>query len=292
MRGQLLIAPRTAAVTAVLLLAAAGSAVADEPAALDRIAALSATLVVIDVESGEVLARIHPDRAARRAAPCSTFKVPNALIALATGAVREGDDVIRRDPETTPAEEGWPESWKRSEHRLASAIRDSVVWYFQEVARRVGEEEYRRWLARLEYGNGQVHGGVDRFWLAEPLAVSADEQAAFLRRLLRGELPFAERHVTLVADAMELETSDGWTWYGKTGTCRLDADGEASFDGDGGFLGWLVGWVDGPRGRHVYAFNVDMESFRELWRLRPALVQGALAELGLFDSVADAGEGR
>lgn len=271
------------AIAALLLLPVVAGA--DEPAALARIAALPATLVVVDVDSGEVVARVHPQRAARRAAPCSTFKIPNALIALATGAVRPDDDVIRRDPELVPAPDDWPESWRRDEHRLASAIRDSVLWYFQEVARRVGEEDYRRWLARLDYGNGQVHGGVDTFWLAAPLAVSAEEQAAFLRKLLRGDLPFEAEHVALVADALEVERGDGWVWYGKTGTCRLDEDGDASLDGEAGFRGWLVGWVEGPRGRHAYAFHVDMGSFDELWRRRPVLVRGALAELGLLDGL-------
>lgn len=273
------------ALAAALLLPVVNAATADEPAALARIAALPATLVVVNVDSGEVVARIHPQRAARRVAPCSTFKVPNALIALATGAVREGDDLIRRDPEVAPEQDDWPESWRRDEHRLQSAIRDSVLWYFQEVARRVGADAYRQWLERLDYGNGRVGSEVETFWLAAPLKISADEQAAFLRRLLRGELPVAPHHVELVAEAMELERGDGWTWYGKTGTCRLAADGSSALDGTAGFRGWLVGWVAGPRGRHVYAFHVDMGSFRELWRRRPALVRDALAELGLLDTL-------
>ncbi|HMB54672.1 MAG TPA: penicillin-binding transpeptidase domain-containing protein, partial [Thermoanaerobaculia bacterium] len=149
-----------------------------------------ATLVVRDAASDAVLVRVDPARAAERQPPCSTFKIPNTLISLTAGAVTLDDNHLRRDRETTPTEDWWPKSWDR-DHDLQSALESSALWYFQELARRVGIEEMQRQVDRLNYGNRDLSGGVDRFWLSSSLTISADEQTEFLGRLVRGEYGFA-----------------------------------------------------------------------------------------------------
>jgi beta-lactamase class D len=224
--------------------------------------------------------------------PCSTFKIPNALISLDVGAVTVDDNFIRRDRDAVPAQDWWPQRWDE-DHDLTSAIRNSVLWYFQELARRVGGEEMQRQLDRLGYGNRDVSGGIDRFWLSSSLRISADEQVAFLSRLVRGELPFDPAHVAFVRRALQLdggggeggggEGDDAWALFGKTGSCELP---------DGDWVGWLVGWVERPPAeigssgsaarRVVYAFNVSAPSYREMTALRTALVRPSLADLGLL----------
>jgi beta-lactamase class D len=54
------------------------------------------------------------------------------------------------------------ESWNQ-DHTLRSAIRDSVVWYYQELARRVGDEQMQHYVAAVEYGNQDISGGIDLF---------------------------------------------------------------------------------------------------------------------------------
>ena len=55
----------------------------------------------------------------------------------------------------------------------------------------VREKEY---LTRIQYGNADLSGGVDRFWLDGALRISAMEQVDFLRKLYRNELPFKVEH--------------------------------------------------------------------------------------------------
>ncbi len=77
------------------------------------------------------------DGCATRVTPASTFKIPHALAALDSGVVSGPGEAFRYD--------GSPrdfESWRR-DHDLRSAMRDSVVWYFQKVAERLGEERER-----------------------------------------------------------------------------------------------------------------------------------------------------
>jgi beta-lactamase class D len=42
-------------------------------------------------------------------------------------------------------------------------VRNSVYWYFQEMARRVGPTRMQTYLDRFQYGNRNISGGIDKF---------------------------------------------------------------------------------------------------------------------------------
>ena len=65
------------------------------------------------------------------------------------------------------------------------------------VCREIGEVR-EKYLTRIQYGNADPSGGVDRFWLDGALRISAMEQVDFLRKLYRNELPFKVEHQRLV----------------------------------------------------------------------------------------------
>lgn len=90
-----------------------------------------------------------------RLPPCSTFKVFHALIGLDSGVLD------RDDARTLMKWNGKPSSiaaWNHDQ-TLASAMRHSVVWYFQRVATGIGEERMQRGLDRIGYGNRDYSGG-------------------------------------------------------------------------------------------------------------------------------------
>jgi len=167
-------------------------------------------------------------RAKRGYLPASTFKIANALIGIETGAIAGEDEVFRWDGTAKPVD-----AWE-ADHTLASGMRESVVWMFQEVARRIGKARMREWLDRFDYGNRDLAGGIDQFWLRGALRVSAVQQVEFLRKLAEGRLPVGPRARRLVRDALVVERGEGWVLRGKTGTARGDADAVA----------WWVGWVE------------------------------------------------
>ncbi len=191
---------------------------------------------------------------------------PGTLVIYET---RTGEH-LRVNPERDPRQEGWPKSWSR-DHDLTSAIRNSVVWYYQELARRVGAERMSREVSRIGYGNMDTSGGVDRFWLSSSLRISADEQVAFLRRFRAGELGFDEAATRTVKDAIVLERGDGWVWRGKTGACPQE---------DIGYLGWLVGYVERGEDVAFYALQIEAREFRELFRERIRIMREVLKDLG------------
>jgi beta-lactamase class D len=108
-----------------------------------------------------------------RVSPQSTFKIPHALAAVDAGVISGVDEKMTYDgrPADFPL-------W-RQDHTLATAMRDSVVWYFQETAKRLGPERERQYLARFNYGNQDSSSGLTSFWLGGSLAISPDEQLRF-----------------------------------------------------------------------------------------------------------------
>lgn len=185
--------------------------------------------------------RYNPERCRQRFIPASTFKLLNALIALETGVVADAETVLKWDGTVYPTS-----TWNR-DHTLRSAFRDSVVWYFQEVARRVGKERMQRYVDAVGYGNRDLSGKIDSFWLDGALRISQEEQIDFLRRLYRGDLPFSERAMNIVKDIAVVEQADEYTLSGKTGLATM-----GNTD-----TGWFVGYVES--GSHVYFFATNIE---------------------------------
>ena len=162
------------------------------------------TCFLLQELGGRSLARVNPKLCAKRLPPASTFKIPHALIALEAGVL--ADEHLRWDPPAGKQE--YPE-WSRP-HDLASAMRYSVVWYFQKIARTLGSEREAEWLEKLGYGNKDVSGPVDRFWINGPLLLTADEQMAFLQKLFAGTLPASQRGQALVKKILEQEPTKPW----------------------------------------------------------------------------------
>lgn len=173
-----------------------------------------------------------PERCALPLSPCSTFKIPHALIGLQTGVISGPDherpwDGIERERAVT-----------RQDHTLASAIEHSVPWYFQAVAREIGPVQMAEWLARLGYGNQDLSAGIDQFWLGTSLAIDAYGQLDLLKRLSHGALPFDPGHQATVRALLSLDSPLRGQLHAKTGSCR----GQPDVAGDD--HGWFVGWLD------------------------------------------------
>lgn len=197
----------------------------------------------------------NPERANTRYLPASTFKIANTLIALETGVVDGKGFPLPWDTVAAPSSRYGPRSW-RQDQTLETAFRNSVYWYYQEVARRIGEAPMREHLAQFAYGNQDMGGGLDRFWLQGDLRISPLEQVAFLQRLNAGNLGVTAAHTALVKELMLLEEGPGYVLRGKTGTGEVTATRE---------LGWLVGMVEAGGSVQYYALNMEGERVWEDW---------------------------
>ncbi|HMK39581.1 MAG TPA: penicillin-binding transpeptidase domain-containing protein [Bacteroidota bacterium] len=185
----------------------------------------------------------RPGDCGKRVTPASTFKILNSLIGLETGVIKDEHFVIPWDSVHRDIE-----SWNR-DHDLASAIANSVVPYYQELARRVGRTRMSSYIDSTGYGNSDASGPIDRFWLGSTLLISADEQVDFLRRLYDGRLPFSRRSMDIVKRILVLEHNGEYTLRGKTGF---------SEDRSGVLVGWFIGYVE--KSGNVYFFALTMTS--------------------------------
>jgi beta-lactamase class D len=198
------------------------------------------TFVLYDLKRDHTL-RYNPDRAAQRFLPASTFKILNSLISLETSVIPDENTVIKWDGTHYDIPE-----WNR-DHTLRTAIASSVVWYYQELARCVGQERMQKYVDTVGYGNHDITGNIDSFWLDGALRISADEQVAFLKRLVQNDLPFSARNLNIVKDILMLEKTPVSQLSGKTGTqLRVKPS-----------VNWFVGYVE--KGDEVYVFATNLE---------------------------------
>jgi beta-lactamase class D len=200
--------------------------------------------------------------------PASTFKVFNALVALDTGAVKDEYEVIRWDG-VQRRFDGW-----NRDHSLASGMKFSAVWFYQEIARRAGPQRMQEWIDKVGYGNRDIGGGIDRFWLSGKLRISAVQQIEFLRRLARGTLPFSARAQEAVRRITIVDAAPDYTLHGKTGWASKGDNGR---DVD---LGWYVGWIEREGRRWFYALNIDMPNGDDDTSKRQIIARALLAKSG------------
>jgi beta-lactamase class D len=171
----------------------------------------------------------NKDRCLQRFMPASTFKIFNAMVALETGIAHDETLIIPWDSVTR----GIPE-WNKTMN-MREAFKVSNVPYFQELARRVGAQNYQHYMDTVKYGNQKMGAKVDSFWLDHSLQISADEQVGFLKRLYFEELPFTLRTQTIVRSLMLREDSAGVRLFYKTGWGSTPK---------GDQLLWVVGFLE------------------------------------------------
>jgi len=178
----------------------------------------------------------NPEQFNQTFIPASTFKICNSLIGLETGVIKDEHFVIPWDSvQRTYA------PWNK-DNDLKSAFKNSTVWYYQELARRVGGNQMKYWLDKAKYGNADTSGGIDQFWLSGGLRISPEQQINFLKRLHNNKLPFSERTVKIVKDIMIEKDTFGYVIRAKTGWG----------DEKTRYIGWYVGYIE--KNGNVYYF--------------------------------------
>ena len=155
----------------------------------------SACFLLYEMGVGEVR-RSPASACTTRVTPASTFKVPHALAGLDSGVLAGPDVTVPYDGThySRPA-------WERDQ-TLRTAIRHSVVWYFQRVATQLGPAREQEYLAKFDYGNRDSSSGLTTFWLGESLLISPEEEQRFLVRLYDDKLPVSKEAMRTVRELL------------------------------------------------------------------------------------------
>lgn len=221
---------------------------------------------MVNNQSGEVTV-YNMKLDTQRFLPASTFKIVNSLIGLETGRITDEKMVIKWN-----GVKAWNEDWNK-DMAMNEAFKTSSVPYYQEVARRIGPDTMKQWIDTLRYGNMNITGAVDSFWLNNTLKISPDEQLGLVKKLYFDKLPFQKRSQQIVKDAMLQENNTLYKLSYKTGWGFEDQSS----------IGWVVGWIE--ENRHVYFFVLLVKSPDkdiDMRTVRMKILKGILSQYGFF----------
>lgn len=161
--------------------------------------------------------------------PASTFKIPNTLIGLETNILKDSTTKLLKD--------------SMGDLTLRHAFQHSIVPYYQELARRIGDVTMGDYLRRFQYGNKLITPELTTFWLTGDLRISALQQIDFLYDIEKQKLGLRPETYQTLMDIFELRRSHPFHIYGKTGW---------GFQ-EGKDIGWLVGFADWGKSRYLFA---------------------------------------
>jgi len=127
----------------------------------------------------------------------------------------------------------------------------------------------QKYLDLFEYGNRDIGGGIDQFWLTGALRIDPVQQVDFVDRLRRGALPVSKRSQDQVADILPVTRAGDSIIRAKSGLLGAEQ----------GRLGWMVGWAEKGSARTVFALNMDCIEPRHIAD-RMNITQACLADIG------------
>ena len=218
--------------------------------------------------------RYNRQRCRERFSPKSTFKIPNSLIGLESGVIRDAEFVIQWNRDKYPPQANWNQEpfvhWGKDQ-TLRSALKYSVVWYYRELALAVGRQQMKKYVKAFDYGNKAVSGRIDNFWLNNVLKISADEQVEFLKAFYSGRLGVSKRSTDIVKEILVFEQTPAYKLSAKTGGGPID---------EGIYIGWFVGYLETQGNVYFFATNIEGASFEEIRDKRIELTKQILKELG------------
>lgn len=202
------------------------------------------TFVLYDV--GNDAWNVHNmDHAALRVAPNSTYKIYDALFGLEESIITPDASLIEWNNEIYPFE-----AWNGNQ-TLQSAMGNSVNWYFQALDQQLGVSALNSYIKRIGYGNEMISGELSSYWLESSLKISPIEQVELLTRFHDNSFDFAPENINAVKDAIRLSSSGAGTFYGKTGTGRIDGQD---------INGWFIGYIETADNTYFFATNIKADA--------------------------------
>jgi len=187
--------------------------------------------------------------------PLATFDIVQSLIAIQTGVVKDDTSRFpwrRPDPDSLFPAIHEPET---DPCRYSNTLRQAFLFScesergFGELARRIGKDTLKKWIDSLGYGNKDMSGAIDSFWLNKGMKVTADEQLGLMKKLYFDQLPFYQRTQQVVRGMMQKEGNANYSLTYKTAT---------GLNGAGHAASWILGWIE--ENKHAYFFVLNLEA--------------------------------
>ena len=169
--------------------------------------------------------------------PASTFKIPNSIIGLETGILRDEQTVFKWNGNKRAFS-----IWEK-DLSLKEAFQKSCVPCYQELARKIGTKRMNKNLKKLKFGEMDVNNeNIDNFWLIGNSKITPFQQIDFLNRLYNKQLPISNQTSETLKEIMRIEQNDNYVLSGKTGLVI----------GEKKETGWFVGYIE--KGEKIFYF--------------------------------------
>lgn len=186
----------------------------------------------------------NEDSASTRIAPNSTYKIYEGLMGLETGTIAPAISRLVWDGTNQPFA-----SWN-GDQDLASAMRNSVNWYFEQLDVSIGTSTVQHYLNGFDYGNKDMSAGSS-YWMESSLKISPIEQVELLKKFNENEFHMDQANIAAIKDAICLSSDSAKSMYGKTGTGRVNGQD---------VNGWFIGYVEKTGTVYYFATNIQGES--------------------------------
>ncbi|WP_212922112.1 BlaR1 family beta-lactam sensor/signal transducer [Ornithinibacillus bavariensis] len=210
---------------------------------VDYFSGYKGSFVLYDMQADQF--RIYNEKlSTTRVSPDSTYKIYSALLSLESNIISPNNSLIKWDGTTYDYK-----AWNQNQD-LNTAMTYSVNWYFQELDRRLKIDTIQAFLKNIKYGNQDLSGGIDQYWLESSLRISPVEQVQLLNVFYSNEFGWKEKNIQSIKSALKLEEKDNAVLYGKTGTGTVNGQD---------INGWFIGFVETNDNTYIFATNIQNE---------------------------------
>ena len=100
----------------------------------------------------------------------------------------------------------------------------------------------------ISYGNEIINTDLASYWMQSDLKISPIEQVELLMEFYNNSFEFTPKNINVVKDSICLFTSENNSFYGKTGTGRVDGQD---------VNGWFIGFIETNGNTYFFATNIQ-----------------------------------
>lgn len=204
---------------------------------------LDVCFIAYDLNTKKVLAEYGGKSCTERVPACSTFKIPLALMAFDSEILHDELTSLKWDKVERPIA-----TWNHDQ-TAASWMKNSVVWYSQQLTSKLGPTKIANYLKMFNYGNQDFSSGLTNAWLTPKnpnnihdggsLKISAREQLEFLKGFWNQTYKIAPKAYDKTKLLLQLDALEhGYNFSGKTGSGSIGPTSRVR-------LGWFLGRVEG-----------------------------------------------
>lgn len=186
----------------------------------------------------------HKEHATLRVAPNSTYKIYSALYGLEENIITPENSLLEWDGSSYPFE-----AWNKNQ-TLHSAMASSVNWYFQKIDSQIGKTSIQYYIDKIGYGNKKISNDLTNYWLESSLKISPIEQVELLVKLYQNSFKLNPKNIETIKDSICLFSSDKETFYGKTGTGRINHQDVS---------GWFIGYFEIEQKPYFFATHIKAD---------------------------------